>query len=171
MTYKDPKTGRERNLGPDNVGGSVWPWIGGRVILVAIAYGGWYFYDHSQKSADLSNPSPAADKRLALQRRIPVLAYRVPPAAPTDLPQNKPEAASGASSGTSGTGNVEPGTQPSQVRQASKEPRTARNPATPGLRSSRNGPASNPSFNNIARKASRPRPSFAQGLNSKQSNV
>ena len=30
MTYKDPKTGRERNLGQDNVGGSVWPWIGGR---------------------------------------------------------------------------------------------------------------------------------------------
>ena len=170
MTYKDPKTGRERNLGPDNVGGSVWPWIGGLVILVAIAYGGWYFYDHSQKSADLSNPSPAADNASGAAAPNSGPGVQGAPGS-TNGPATKPEAASGASSGTSGTGNVEPGTQPSQVRQASKEPRTARNPATPGLRSSRNGPASNPSFNNIARKASRPRPSFAQGLNSKQSNV
>ena len=113
MTYKDPKTGRERNLGPDNVGGSVWPWIGGLVILVAIAYGGWYFYDHSQKTADLSNPSPAADNASGAAAPNSGPGVQGAPGS-TNGPATKPEAASGASSGTSGTGNVEPGTQPSQ---------------------------------------------------------
>lgn len=119
MTYEDPRSGRERNLGQDNVGGSAASWIGGLVLLAAIAFGGWYFYDHRQRSADLSkpNPSTAADTTSGTAAQSSGPGVQGAPGSTNGPAIKAPEggSASGASSGASGTGgNIDPGTQPSQ---------------------------------------------------------
>ena len=116
MTYEDPKTGRERNLGQDNIGGSMWSWIGGVIIVAAIAFGGWYYYDHGQKLADQTKAnSSLADNSNSAPNSGPGVQGA---SGGTNGPAAKePEgsSASGASSGSSGTGgNVNQGTQPSQ---------------------------------------------------------
>lgn len=57
MSYEDPRSGRERNLGQDDVGTSTGSWIAGLIILAAIAFGAWYYYDHTRNVADLNNPT------------------------------------------------------------------------------------------------------------------
>jgi hypothetical protein len=121
MTYEDPRTGRERNLGQDNVGASAWSWVGGLVILAAIAFGAWYFYDHSQIAADMSKPSSptAADNSSSTPAPQQSSGPGVQGATgSTNGPAAKgPDSgsASGASTGSSGSGgNIDPATQPSQ---------------------------------------------------------
>jgi hypothetical protein len=120
MEYEDPQTGRERNLGQDNIGSSAWSWLGGLVILAAIAFGGWYFYDRSQMSADLSKPSSptAADNSSGIAAPQQSSGPGVQGASgSTNGPAAKqPEdgSASGTSSGTSGTSSNSDATQPSQ---------------------------------------------------------
>ncbi|MGO4682207.1 hypothetical protein [Hyphomicrobium sp. 2TAF46] len=92
MTYEDPRTGRERNLGQDDVGTSTGSWIAGLIILGAIAFGAWYYYDHTRNVADLNHPTTNTATNPAAQ------------------PDNS--SATGASTGTSGT--TSPSTQPSQ---------------------------------------------------------
>jgi hypothetical protein len=112
MTYEDPRSGKERNLGQDDVGSS-WSWLGGAVIIAALAYGGWYFYNHSQTTADLNKPAatPTADNSSSVPNSGPGVQ-----GAPGSTNGPAPESSStGSSTGTSGTasGN-EPATQPSQ---------------------------------------------------------
>jgi hypothetical protein len=121
MTYEDPRTGRERNLSQDSVGSSAWSWLGGLVILAAIAFGAWYFYDHSQIAADMSKPSSptAADNSSSTPSPQQSSGPGVQGATgSTNGPAAKgPDggSASGASTGSSGTGgNIDPATQPSQ---------------------------------------------------------
>jgi len=97
MTYEDPRSGRERNLGQDDVGTSTGSWIAGLIILAAIAFGAWYYYDHTRNVADLNHPTTNA-------------------AGTTNTPAAQPDnsASTGASTGTSGaTPNTEKSTQPS----------------------------------------------------------
>lgn len=91
MTYEDPRSGRERNLGQDNIGNSTGSLIVGIVFLAAIVFGGWYFYNHSQKAADTATTQPATSST---------------------------SSSTGASSGNTGVGgdntNVDKSTLPSQ---------------------------------------------------------
>jgi len=122
MEYEDPQTVRERNLGQDNIGGSAWSWLGGLVILAAIAFAGWYFYDHSQMSADLSKPSSptAADNSTSVAAQQQSSGPGVQGASgSTNGPaakQHEDGSASGTSSGTSGTALAVIAMRPSRRR-------------------------------------------------------
>jgi hypothetical protein len=52
MSYEDPQSGRDRNLGQEDAGSSTGSLMLGIVLLAAIAFGGWYFYTTSEKVAD-----------------------------------------------------------------------------------------------------------------------
>jgi hypothetical protein len=117
MTYEDPRTGRDRNLGQDDVGSSMGSWLAGIVFLAAIAFGGWYFFSHSQRVADVNQPAPstAADNNSSTSPAQQSSGPGVQGAAGgTNGPAAQPEngSSAGASTGTSGTsGNT---TQPAQ---------------------------------------------------------
>jgi hypothetical protein len=59
MTYEDPQSGRERNLGQDDAANSTGSLIIAVVLLAAIAVGGWYFYNRSENVADVNQPTPS----------------------------------------------------------------------------------------------------------------
>ena len=111
MTYEDPRTGRERNLGQDDVGTSTGSWIAGLIILAAIAFGAWYYYDHTRNVADLNHPTTNTATTPAAQ------------------PDNS--AATGASTGTGGTTSpgTEKSTQPPQGATGAKSPETNTSPS------------------------------------------
>jgi hypothetical protein len=90
MTYEDPRTGRERNLGQDNVANSTGSWIAGIIVVAAIALGGWYFYNHNQRVADVNHPATNA---ATTESGTP---------GSTSAPANS-SSSTGTSSGTSGT--------------------------------------------------------------------
>ena len=103
MTYEDPRTGRERNLGQDDVGSSVWSWISGFVIVAAIALGVWYYYDHNQTTANVNQPSPsAAANNTATPSAAP--GMQAAPGSTNGPAVNSPpsNSSTGSSSGTSG---------------------------------------------------------------------
>ena len=60
MTYEDPRSGRERNLGQDDVGTSTGSWIAGAIIVAAVALGAWYYYDSNRNVADVNRPATTA---------------------------------------------------------------------------------------------------------------
>jgi cytoskeletal protein RodZ len=104
MTYEDPNTGRDRNLGQEEAGSSLGSWLAGIVFLAAVLFGGWYFFNQSQKVADVNQPAPST-------------AANTPSSQPSSGPgvqgseggTNGPSAqpagssSTGASSGTSGS--------------------------------------------------------------------
>ncbi|MBN9246558.1 MAG: hypothetical protein J0I81_03750 [Hyphomicrobium sp.] len=110
MTYEDPRSGRERNLGQDDVGTSTGSWIAGLIILAAVAFGAWYYYDHTRNVADLNHPATNT-------------------AGTTTTPAAQPDNSSstGASTGTSGA-TTTPSAQPAQEMPAAKTPETNTTP-------------------------------------------
>lgn len=111
MTYEDPRTGRERNLGQDDVGTSTGSWIAGLIILAAIAFGAWYYYDQTRNVADLNRPSTNT--------------------ATTPAAQPGNSSATGASTGTGGATSpgTEKSTQPPQGATGAKSPETNTSPS------------------------------------------
>jgi hypothetical protein len=108
MTYEDPRTGRDRNLGQDDVGSSMGSWLAGIVLLAAVAFGGWYFFSHGQRVADVKQPAPstAADNSSSASPSPQKSGPGVQGAAGgTNGPAAQPEngSSTGASTGTSGT--------------------------------------------------------------------
>ena len=88
MSYEDPRTGRERNLGQDDVANSTGSWIAGIIVVAAIALGGWYYYNHTQRVADVNHPATNAATDTTK---------------PTTAPAETSSSSTGASTGTSGT--------------------------------------------------------------------
>jgi hypothetical protein len=133
MTYEDPRSGRERNLGQDDVGTSTGSWIAGIIVLAAIALGGWYFYNHSQRVADVNHPATSAADNGAM-KSSPTSGPGVQGSAgSTNGPAAQPNSNSstGASTGTSGSNpNIDKTTVPAQDATGVK-----------GAEGSTNGPA------------------------------
>lgn len=108
MSYEDPRTGRDRNLGQEDVGSSLGSWLAGIVFLAAIAFGGWYFFNHSQKVADVNQPAPSTAANSS-STTSPSQQSSGPgvqgSAGSTNGPAAQPESgsSSGASTGTSGS--------------------------------------------------------------------
>ncbi len=131
MTYEDPNTGRDRNLGQEEVGSSLGSWLAGIVFLAAVLFGGWYFFNHSQKVADVNQPTPSTAANTSSG----------PGVQGSEGGTNGPAASSsaGASSGTSGS-TTQPAnngvdantTQPAQDSTGVK-----------GAEGGKNGPAAN----------------------------
>ena len=106
MTYEDPRSGRGRNLGQDDVGSSTGSWIAGLLAIAAIALGGWYYYNHTQRVADVNQPvtNSAADN--GAMKSSPSSQPGVQGAAgSTSGPAAQPNSgySTGASTGTGGT--------------------------------------------------------------------
>lgn len=133
MTYEDPRSGRERNLGQDDVGSSTGSWIAGLIVVAAIALGGWYYYNHTQKVADVNHPATnAADSGAMKSSQSSGPGVQGAPGS-TNGPAAKPDNSSstGASTGTSGSNpNIDKTTQPAQDATGVK-----------GAEGSTNGPA------------------------------
>jgi hypothetical protein len=141
MTYEDPQSGRERNLGQDAVGNSSGSAIIGIVFLAAVVFGGWYFYNHTQKVADTSATQPAtsstADNNsttMSPQSSGPGVQGE---AGGKNGPSAQPESSNsstGASSGNTGVGgdnaNIDKSTVPTQDSTGVK-----------GAEGNKNGPA------------------------------
>jgi hypothetical protein len=108
MTYEDPRSGRERNLGQDDVGSSMGSWISGIIFVAAIAFGAWYFFNHSQKVADVNQPAPSTAANSS-STSSPAEQSSGPgvqgSAGSTNGPAAQPDngSSTGASTGTSGT--------------------------------------------------------------------
>ncbi|WP_423415569.1 hypothetical protein RLW55_03315 [Hyphomicrobium sp. B1] len=143
MTYEDPQSGRERNLGQDDVGNSTGSLIVGIVFLAAIVFGGWYFYNQSQKVADTTATQPAtsptaenSNATMSPQSSGPgVEGAAGGKNGPAAQPGNS-SSSTGASSGNTGVGgdntNIDKSTLPSQDATGVK-----------GDEGSKNGPAAN----------------------------
>ena len=113
MTYIDPKTGRERNLGQDDL--NVTAWLAGLVIVIGLAFGAWYFYDQSQKSAGSSTPNSSIADTSGTSTPTSGPGVQGAPAARTVLRQKNRRVPHLASTGSSGSGtNMDTTTQPSQ---------------------------------------------------------
>ena len=144
MTYEDPQSGRERNLGQDDTGSSMGSIVAGIVFLAAIAFGGWYFYNQSHKVADNGQPSSTT-------------------AAETSSPQNSgpgvqgnaggtsgaaSNSSTGASSGNTGVGgdnpNIDKSATPAQDSTGVKGAPGSKNGPTANTPSPSNTPANNP---------------------------
>ncbi|SFV25751.1 hypothetical protein [Hyphomicrobium facile] len=94
MSYEDPRSGRERNLGQDDVANSTGSWIAGIIVVAAIALGGWYYYNHTQRVADVNHPATNAATDTTK----------------SSAPADTSSSSTGASTGTSGTSpNTETG--------------------------------------------------------------
>lgn len=91
MSYEDPRSGRERNLGQDDVANSTGSWIAGIIVVAAIALGGWYYYNHTQRVADLNHPTTNAATDTTKS------------SAPADTSSSSTGASTGTSGSTSGT--------------------------------------------------------------------
>lgn len=125
MTYRDPNTERERNLGQEEQA-SIGSWVAGFVVLGALAFGGYYFYTHSPKLATLDKPSSTAQSSSST-------------GSSTSAPKSDSSGSTGASSGTSGS---DVGSQPAQdTTGVVKEPGTMSAPAgTPPAKSDESKP-------------------------------
>jgi hypothetical protein len=118
MTYEDPRSGRERNLGQDDVGSSTGSLIAGIIFVAAIVFGGWYFYNQSQKVAD-NKPStqstPTAAATTSPQNSGPGVQGN---AGNKNGPAANSNSSTGSSSGNTGVGadntNIDKTTSPSQ---------------------------------------------------------
>ncbi len=104
MTYEDPRTGRDRNLGQEEVGSSMGSWLAGIVFLAAVVFGGWYFFNHSQKVADVTQPTPSTAANNSSSQPSSGPGVQGAPGG-TNGPSAQPESSSstGASTGTSGS--------------------------------------------------------------------
>lgn len=147
MTYEDPQSGRERNLGQDDVGNSTGSLIVGIVFLAAIVFGGWYFYNHSQKVADTTATQPATSSTAQnnpAQSNSAMTPQSSGPGVegatggkngPAVQPENN-SSSTGASSGNTGVGGdntkIDRSTLPSQDSTGVK-----------GAEGNKNGPAEN----------------------------
>ena len=136
MTYEDPRSGQERkldqNLGQEDVGSSTGSMVAGVVFLAAIVFGGWYFYNNSQKVADTSATQPATSS--TVQNSGPgVDGATGGKNGPSAQPENN-SSSTGASSGNTGVGgdntNIDRSTVPSQDATGVK-----------GAEGNKNGPA------------------------------
>lgn len=94
MSYEDPRSGRERNLGQDDVANSTGSWIAGILVVAAIALGGWYYYNHTERVADLNHPATNAATDTGAMKST---------AGTTNVPADTSPSSTGASTGTSGT--------------------------------------------------------------------
>jgi hypothetical protein len=140
MTYEDPQSGRERNLGQDDAGSSTGSLIAGIIFLAAIVFGGWYFYNQSQKVADNSN-QPAA----AAQNSGPGVQGD---SGSKNGPSANTSSSTGGSSGNTGVGgdnaNIDKSTVPSQDATGVKGAEGGKNGPTGDTPSPSNTPANNP---------------------------
>jgi hypothetical protein len=113
MTYEDPQSGRERNLGQDDTGSSAGSVVAGIIFLAAIAFGGWYFYNHSNKVADNGQLNSTTAATTSPQNSGPGVQGD---AGSKNGPSANPS--TGASSGNTGVGgdnsNIDKTTSPSQ---------------------------------------------------------
>ncbi len=98
MTYEDPRSGRDRNLGQDDVATSTGSWIAGAIVVAAVALGAWYYYDSHRNVADVNRPASTVS-----ETSQPGTSGTTTGPAATD------SSATGASSGTAGNT-----TQPAQ---------------------------------------------------------
>ncbi|WP_052699466.1 hypothetical protein [Hyphomicrobium sp. 99] len=132
MTYEDPRSGRERNLGQDDVGTSTGSWIAGIIVVAAIALGAWYFYDHNRNVADVNHPVTNAADSGAMKSSGTSGPGVQGAAGSTNGPAAHPDNSStGASTGTSGANpTIDKTTQPAQDATGVK-----------GAEGSTNGPA------------------------------
>jgi hypothetical protein len=114
MTYEDPRTGKDRNLGQDDVSSS-WSWVAGFIVVLALAIGGLYFFGHSQKTADNSaTPSTAATNVPPSTQSSGPGVQGAPGGTAGPAMKSSDGASTGASTGTAGDNNVPAATTPSQ---------------------------------------------------------
>lgn len=143
MTYEDPQTGRERNLGQDDVSGaSFGSWAVGLLIVAAAVIAAWSYYGSGSRTADLGKAtSTAAENSTA----IPAPQHSSGPGVKgSEGGKNgpaansaEPSSSTGASEGSSGSGgDINSATQPSQDSTGVK-----------GAPGSKNGPAPTPPTN------------------------
>jgi cytoskeletal protein RodZ len=134
MTYEDPRSGRERNLGQDDVGSSTGSWIAGLIAVAAIALGGWYYYNHTQRVADVNHPTTnAATTDSGAMKSSQSSAPGIQGAPGSTNGPADTSSSTGASTGTSGTNpNIDKTTVPSQDSTGVK-----------GAEGGKNGPAPN----------------------------
>jgi hypothetical protein len=148
MTYEDPRTGRERNLGQDEASGSAGSLIVAIVLLAAIVLGGWYFYNRSENVANVNQTTPSSTSETTT----------TPPTSTADTnttlspqssgpgiegangnkngPAAKPSGSStGASTGNTGVGNESPPANATVPSQDAK--------GVAGAPGNKNGPATN----------------------------
>ncbi|MET1046924.1 MAG: hypothetical protein ABWX70_09525 [Hyphomicrobium sp.] len=142
MTYEDPQSGRDRNLGQDDVGSSSGSVVLGIVFLAAVVFGGWYFYNNSHKVADATQPTTTSNtadgsgSTMSPQSSGPgVQGETGGKNGPAAQPNNS--SSTGTSSGNTGVGgdtsNTNSATVPSQDSTGVK-----------GADGSKNGPSPNP---------------------------
>jgi cytoskeletal protein RodZ len=141
MTYEDPQSGRERNLGQDDTGSSMGSLIAGIIFVAAIAFGGWYFYNQSQKVADNSSKPPVSSAQSS-----------GPGVQGNSGSTNGPAAnnsSTGASSGNTGVGgdntSIDKTTPPSQDATGVKGAEGGTNGPAANAPSPSNTPSNNPS--------------------------
>jgi len=96
MAYRDPSTGRDRNLVQDDT--AVGSWIVGIIVVALIALGAYYYYGAAPRTADLNKEQPST-------------ALTTTPASPTNSPASEPSS-TGSSSGTSGSSASSPAENP-----------------------------------------------------------
>ena len=146
MSYEDPRTGRERNLGQDDVNSaSFGSWAVGILILAAVVIAAWSYYGSgTQQRADLNKPS-ATSTAAENSTTIPAPQQSSGPGVSgaeggkngPAANSNQPSSSTGASSGTTGSGgDINAPTQPSQDSTGVK-----------GDLGGKNGPAQTPSTN------------------------
>jgi hypothetical protein len=141
MTYEDPQSGRERNLGQDDAGSSTGSLIAGIIFLAAIVFGGWYFYNQSQKVADTSANQPAS----TAQNSGPGVSGAN---GGKNGPSDNNSSSTGASSGNTGVGgdntNIDKTTPPSQDASGVKGAEGGKNGPTANTPPPSDTPANNP---------------------------
>ncbi len=121
MTYEDPRSGRERNLGQDDVSSSSFgAWAVGFLVVAAAVIAAWSYYGNGSRTADLGKATSTAAENSST---IPAPQQSSGPGVKgVEGGKNGPAANStenpsstGASSGTSGSGgDINSATQPSQ---------------------------------------------------------
>jgi drug/metabolite transporter (DMT)-like permease len=58
--FTDPRTGDVRNLGQNDVRSATSStWLGILVLLIALAFGGWYFYNRMSPTVGTTSTSPS----------------------------------------------------------------------------------------------------------------
>jgi hypothetical protein len=140
MTYEDPSSGRERNLGQDDANGSSFgTWAVGFIIAAAAIIAAWSYFGSGPRTADVGQPNRTAAENSTI---LPAPQQSSGPAMKgAEGGKNGPAANSnenpsstGASSGTSGSGgDSNSATQPSQDSTGVK-----------GDTGGKNGPAQSP---------------------------
>jgi hypothetical protein len=115
MSYEDPRTGRDRNLGQEDVSSS-WSWVAGFVVVLALAIGGLYFFGHNQKTADNNSATPStAATNVPPSQQSSGPGVQGAPGSTAGPAAKAPDGAStGASTGTGGNNDVPAATTPSQ---------------------------------------------------------